>query len=181
MVALRKASAYSKKYARPYTRVSKKKSKNFIKTAVDKKIAKYNMGDNKSYNTGKYQTAIRIISKERIQIRDNALEAVRQSVSRQLESKIPKQYYFEVRVHPHHIMRENKMLTGAGADRMSSGMKHSYGKPSGRAALVKENQEIFVIYTNGDKNIKIAKEFLNSTKSKIPCATQIVVEKVVNK
>ena len=50
MVAIRKAGAYSKKYARPYTRVSKKKSKSFIKAVPQSKIVKFTLAGVASSN-----------------------------------------------------------------------------------------------------------------------------------
>ena len=73
MVALRKAGSYSKRYARPYTRVSKKKSKSFIKTVPQKKIVKFSMGNQKADNEGKFNTEVSLVSLERIQMRDNAI------------------------------------------------------------------------------------------------------------
>ncbi|HRZ85267.1 MAG TPA: 50S ribosomal protein L16 [Candidatus Paceibacterota bacterium] len=180
MASLRKAGAYSKRYARPYTRKSKRKSKNFIKAVPVQKINKFNMGKMKLYEERKFDTVIKVATTEKVQIRDNALEAARQYISRNLENKIPGQYYFEVRVYPHHILRENKMLTGAGADRMQTGMSASFGKAMGRAALLKQNQEIYLISTSGDKQIKIIKDIINSVKSKLPCKTKITQEKIKN-
>merc|ERR1712154_639749 len=45
-------------------------------------------------------------------------------------------YHIKMRAHPFHVLRANKMLSCAGADRLSSGMRHSYGKPIGVAARV---------------------------------------------
>ncbi len=173
MVTLRKAGSYSKRYARPYTRVSKKRTQNFIKSTPQSKVVKFNMGNVKGYSENKFNTIISLSSEERIQIRDNALEATRQAVARELDKNIPGQYYFEVRVYPHHIQRENKMLTGAGADRMQTGMTQSFGKSVGRAALVKKGQEIFLIATSGDKQIRFSRATLNSVKAKLPCKVKI--------
>lgn len=41
-----------------------------------------------------------------------------------------------IRVHPFHVLRINKMLTCAGADRLQTGMRGAYGKPYGVAARV---------------------------------------------
>ena len=60
-------------------------------------------------------------------------------------NSIMKEFYFEVKPYPHHMLRENKMLSGAGADRMQTGMAHSFGRTVGRAALVKKNQVIIII------------------------------------
>jgi len=87
-------------------------------------------------------------------------------------------YYFEVRVYPHHVLRENKMLTGAGADRMQTGMSASFGKSVGRAAIVKQNQEIYLVATSGDKQIRIAKDVISKVKAKLPCKTQLSIEKI---
>jgi len=52
-----------------------------------------------------------------------------------------------VRVYPHQCLREHSMLTGAGADRLSDGMRLSFGRPIGRAAVVKPGQLIMTLYT----------------------------------
>lgn len=183
MVTLRKAGAYSKRYARPYTRISKKRTKNFIKASPGNKISKFNMGPKRSYDENKYDTVIRVINQEKgiVQIRDNALEAARQSISRNLEKAIPGQFYFEVRVYPHHILRENKMLTGAGADRMQTGMSKAFGKTIGRAAMVKPNQEIYLIAVSGEKATQTVREMINIIKAKLPCKTKTLVEKTITK
>ncbi|MFA6022690.1 MAG: 50S ribosomal protein L16 [Candidatus Pacearchaeota archaeon] len=181
MVALRKAGAYSKRYARPYTRVSKKRTKNFIKASPGNKVSKFNMGPIKNFNNHKYDTVIHIINGENriVQIRDNALEAARQSLSRNMEIAIPNQFYFEVRAHPHHILRENKMLTGAGADRMQTGMSKAFGKTIGRAAMLKPGQEIYLIALSGEKSLHTVRLLIDSIKAKLPCKVKTVVEKIV--
>ncbi len=176
MPAIRKAGAYSKKYARAYTRTSKKRAKNFIKTVPQSKIPKFTSGSARKYQRGKFETIIKFTTKEPIQVRDNALEASRQSIARKLEKEIPNQYYFEVHVFPHHILRENKMLTGAGSDRMQTGMQKSFGKTIGRAAMIKPGEPIFIIATSGQKQIRLAKSLLKAVKAKIPGQSQIVIE-----
>jgi len=178
MASLRKAGAYSKKYARPYTRVSKKRTKNFIKTTPMKKTVKFHMGNIKDYGKGKFDILVKVISKEQIQIRDNAIESTRQTITRHLEKAIPGQFYFEIKIFPHHILRENKMLTGAGSDRMQTGMQKSFGKAIGRAALVKPGQMIFFVATSGQKQLKAVKEALSSVKPKLPCKIGVVIEQV---
>lgn len=177
MANLRKAGAYSKRYARPNTRVSKKRAKAYIKTILPSKLVKYNMGKIKEYNDGEFETIIRMISSEGVQIRDSSLEAVRQYLNRRLEKELPGNFYLEIRVYPHHILRENKMLTGAGADRMQSGMKHAFGKASGRAAMVKPGKDLFLIATTGENAVKIARASLKAAKPKLPCKTIITTKK----
>ena len=170
-MALRKASAYSKRKARPFTRNSKKRAKSYIKTVPNSKIVKFKMGDIKGFDKGEYPITLNVSSKENIQIRDNAIEAVRQYLNRFLQVKLGKEFYLEVKIYPHHILRENKMLTGAGADRMQTGMSKAFGKTGGRAALIKPNQLIYIIGVKTPKAETEARKLIKSVKSRMPCKT----------
>jgi large subunit ribosomal protein L10e len=173
-MALRKASAYTKKYARPFTRASKKRAKSYIKTVPNSKIVKYKMGDIKGYDNGEFPVKIGIISKENVQIRDNPIEAIRQYFNRFLQDKVGKEFYLEVKVVPHHILRENKMLTGAGADRMQTGMSRAFGKTMGRAAMVKKGQLMFILAVKTKKGEIEARKLIKSSKARLPCAVGTV-------
>jgi large subunit ribosomal protein L10e len=175
-MALRKASTYSKKFARPYTRNSRKKNRAYIKTIPQVKIAKYNLGDQKAYQLGKHKFFVRLLADEDIQIRDNALEAGRMHVHKVLEEKTPGQYFFVVKVHPHHLLRNNKTAAGAGADRMSTGMSHSFGTVEGRAALVKKGKQIFMVSCENEQAARVARAALETIRAKMPCATKISFE-----
>ena len=172
-MALRKAGAYSKRYARPYTRKSKKRAKSYIKTIPNSQIVKFKMGDTKGFDNGNYPIKIYIISKEKCQIRDNSIEAVRQYFNRFLQTKVGKEFYFEVKVYPHHILRENKMLTGAGADRMQTGMSRAFGKTTGRAALVKPDQTLFILGIKNPKSEVEARKLIKAIKSRLPCRVSV--------
>jgi len=175
-MGLRKASSYSRRYARPYTRKSSVKSKSYIKTIPPQKIVRFKMGSIKDYEDGKLKFILRLVSSESILIRDNAIESARQYVHKILEEKLLGQYYFEVRVYPHHILRENKMLTGAGADRMQTGMTLSFGVTMGRAAMIKAEQDIFLIATLNEKARSLSVKALEKIKAKLPCHARIVME-----
>ncbi|MFH1522152.1 MAG: 50S ribosomal protein L16 [archaeon] len=168
-MALRKASAYSKRYARPYTRVSKKRTKSYIKTVPNSKIVKFKMGDLKGFEAGDYPIQIHVISKENCQVRDNSIEAVRQFFNRFLQVKLGKDFYLEVKIYPHHILRENKMLTGAGADRMQTGMSRAFGKTIGRAALVKPDQVLYILGVKNPKAEVEARKLIRSIKARLAC------------
>lgn len=173
-MALRKASAYSKKKVTPYTRGSKKKSKSFIKTIPQSKIVKFKMGDLKGFEKNKYPLVLDVVSKEKIQIRDNAIEAIRQFLNRHLHDEIGKEWFLHVKIYPHHILRENKMLTGAGADRMQTGMSKAFGKTSGRSAVIKKGQTLFTIAVkNNPKQEQIARRLIRSVKARLPCSVSI--------
>jgi len=55
--------------------------------------------------------------------------------------------HIKLRVIPHHVLRENKQATGAGADRVSEGMRLAFGKAVGTAARVMKDQAVFTTYT----------------------------------
>jgi len=177
MASLRKASAYSKKKVRPYTRKSKIMGKSYIKQVPNNKIVKYNMGNIRAYNEGKFKNILKLVSKEKVQIRDNALESCRQLLNKSLEKKIPGRYYFEIKIFPHHILRNNKTAAGAGADRLSSGMKHSFGVIEGRAAIVSPGKEVFLVGVDNESDLRVARVAMSTVKSKLPCKTKLTLEK----
>ncbi|EFJ05197.1 hypothetical protein SELMODRAFT_137460, partial [Selaginella moellendorffii] len=45
-------------------------------------------------------------------------------------------FHLRVRVHPFHVLRINKMLSCAGADRLQTGMRGAFGNPQGTCARV---------------------------------------------
>jgi large subunit ribosomal protein L10e len=55
-----------------------------------------------------------------------------------------------VRVHPWHVLRINKMLSCAGADRLQQGMRGAFGKPVGKAARVAIGDILFSIRVNAN-------------------------------
>ena len=177
-MGLRKASAYSKKKVRPYTRKSSVKSKAFIKAVPQNKIVKFNMGNAKDFAANKYKYNIRMVAEEKAQIRDNALEACRMAINKNLDLKIPGNYYFRVKVFPHHILRENKIASGAGADRLSSGMSRAFGVTIGRAALIRPGKELFVVSCPDENSARVARDALIKIKAKIPCKNRVIFEKI---
>jgi len=173
-MALRKASSYSKKKVRPYTRKSAKRKKAFIKAIPQNKIVKFNMGNNKV----KKKYVVKLIADEKIQIRDNSLESCRTSINKAMDKASPGNYYFIIKVFPHHILRENKIAAGAGADRLSSGMRHSFGVTMGRAAIVNRGKELFVVYCPDEASARAAKRTMEKVKPKVPCKSRIVFQKI---
>ena len=114
---------------------------------------------------------------EQCQIRHIALESARISANRYLAKKIPQNaYHLKIRVFPHNIIRENKIATGAGADRISDGMRHAFGKPVGTAARVKADQEIMTLETT-QANLAHAKLALRRAAVKLPSPCYIDIER----
>lgn len=178
MAAIRKANAYSKRKVVPFTRVSKRRQKSFIKVVPPQKIVKFEMGKVSQFKKGKFPHILKVLSTENVQIRHNALEACRQYINKKIDKETGGQYMFKVVPFPHHIQRENKMLTGAGADRMQTGMQLAFGKSMGKAAIIKENSEIFVLGLPNPKAVTFARKTIKQVKSKLPGKVRIDYEQL---
>lgn len=178
MASLRKANAYSKRKVTPFTRVSKRRQKSFIKVVPPQKIVKFNMGNLSLVSNGKLPFQLTLITDEAVQIRHNALEACRQYVNKKIDKELSGQYFFKIIPFPHHIQRENKMLTGAGADRMQTGMQLSFGKSVGKAAIMKKGGRILVLNLPNQKAVSFARKTLHQIKAKLPCKTKILLEEI---
>lgn len=124
-----------------------------------------------------YSVTLLLVTNERAQMRAQALEAARIAGNRHLEKHIGKNnYFFRVRVVPHHILRENKQATGAGADRVSQGMRRAFGTNVGYAARVETEQAVFECRTMPEF-VKHAKEAMWKSAMKLPTPCRIVVSK----
>jgi len=152
----------------PYTRVSRSKKYNYIPGAKPTNVRLFHMGNlQKNPQEWKYEGAL--IAKEPHQIRDNAIEALRIMLNKYLEATLGKQrYLFLIRKYPHHVWRENPMATGAGADRISQGMRLSFGRPKGRAVQIHEGEKLLSIYFDDLSKAKDIKEYLRIARSKLP-------------
>jgi len=150
----------------PYTR------KEFVKGFPQPKITKFTMGD----PNAKFEYEARLIALEKAQIRHNALEAARVATNRLLMEKLSNNYLLQVHPYPHIILRENKMIFGAHADRLQDGMRRAFGKPIGTAARVLPNQTIITVKVNAD-GVEVAKEALKRGSAKLPIPCRIIIEK----
>jgi len=164
-----RAKNYREVKGRPYTR------KEYIRGSPPPKISKFTMGDTKA--TFPFQALL--IASEEAQIRHNALEAARVASNRVLLNKLGNAYVLRVVTYPHTILRENKMIFGAHADRLQDGMRKAFGKPVGAAARVRVGQPIIEIGVN-ENAIEVAKEALKLGQDKLPIPCRIVIEKVPN-
>lgn len=172
MPGLRKGHCYSK-VKRSYTRKSKFKGKDYVKAIPAIKIVRFDIGDvNK-----KFTHKVSLVSLQDIQIRDNALESCRQIVNRNLTDSIGTNYYFQIKAYPHHVLRENKMITGAGADRMQTGMQLAFGRAIGIAAQLRKGKELFSVRVN-EESVEKAKDALSKATPRLPGRYNISVEKI---
>ncbi|MFO7710829.1 MAG: 50S ribosomal protein L16 [Candidatus Woesearchaeota archaeon] len=168
MAKLRKFCAY-RRLERPFTRISKFRNKAFVRARPHSKVIKYTMGDQKR----EFQHTILLKSLDNMQVRHNSIESARLTANRTLEKQIGRtNFFFKMRIYPHHILRENPLASGAGADRMSTGMKKAFGKPVGVAAQISEDQIIAELKV--DKNhLPIARKALKRFTYKLPLKTRL--------
>ena len=173
-MALRPGRCYNKPYKKPYTRVAiRVPKKSYVKGVPQPKIFHFEMG-----TQGDYPLAFHLVMDRNTAIRSNALESARVTCHKYLSKKLGTQNYFlKIRVVPYHVLRENPLATGAGADRFSQGMRKAFGKPIGVAALVKKNQKIISVYVQEGKE-KEAKEALRRAAMKLPGSPRIVKEEL---
>ena len=136
------------------------------------KIVHYDMGN----LTAQFPVKVSLIADESCQLRDGALEAGRITANRLLVKKVGvPNFHMKLRIHPFQVIRENKQATGAGADRVSQGMRQAYGKPVGVSAKAKAGQKIFTISVNKE-NFLIAKDALRRCGHKLSTPIRIVVD-----
>lgn len=162
-----RARNYRAVKGQPYTR------KKFIKGFPPPKITKFTMGDTKT----RFEYEAKLVALEKAQIRHNALEAARIATNRLLNKNLSESYCLRILPYPHTILRENKMIFGAHADRLQDGMRRAFGKPIGTAARIKSNQTIMTVNVNAD-GIEVAKKALKRGGTKLPIPCRIVIEKV---
>ncbi len=171
-MGLRPGRCYRKLH-RPYTRQSRRKPrKGYVKGVPGSRIRRFNIGD----INGSYDNVVYLVADDSVNIRHNALEASRMSAVGYMEKKSGKgNWFFRIRVYPHHVMRENPLATGAGADRFQQGMRQSFGKPIGLAARVFSGQIIAEFWCKS-QHVQNAKEALRRMKNKLPLKCKISVD-----
>jgi large subunit ribosomal protein L10e len=162
------ASMYREISKPPYTR------REYITGIPGSKIAQHKMG-NRDADPEDYPVQISLVTEEECQIRHGALEASRLSANRHMIKELGEgNYKMILRKFPHHVIRENKQATGAGADRVSNGMRQSFGKVVGTAARIQRGDRIFTAYCEIE-DAAVVKDALRRAYNKIspPCRVKV--------
>jgi len=147
--------------------------KEYIPGVPMPKITKFTMGN----PNNDYDYELRLVSSEIGQIRHNALEAARVLALKYLTKKLASEtnFYLVVTKYPHHVLRENKMMAFAGADRLQDGMRLSFGKPIGTAARIERLGDLIMFVKVKKEHVEIAKQALKMAQSKISIRTKIEI------
>ena len=136
------------------------------------RITQFDLGD----KNGNFNMKVSLVAEERVQIIHNALEACRVAANRVLIKNCGSAgYHLKVRVYPHEVLRENKQASGAGADRVSQGMRQSFGKAIGTAARVEVGQAIMTVRVTPER-FQFVKEAFRKANTKLPIPTRLVIE-----
>merc|ERR1712141_409735 len=145
----------------------------FCRGVPDPKIRIYDLGRKKA-NVQDFPFCLHMVSDELEQLSSEALEAARICANKYMVKFCGKDaFHLRIRVHPFHVVRINKMLSCAGADRLQTGMRGAYGKPQGLTARVDIGQILISIRTK-PQNIAHAKEALRRAKFKFPGRQKLV-------
>jgi large subunit ribosomal protein L10e len=135
------------------------------------RISQWDIGDLRT----KFPVKLHLLAEEQCQIRHIALEAARISANRYIAKKAGNAYHLKLRVFPHNVLRENKIATGAGADRISEGMRAAFGGAVGLAARVHPGMKILTIETTPE-HVADAKEALRKAGAKLPTPWRLEIE-----
>ena len=163
----RKPASMYRRRERPYTR------RKYMGGVPGSKVVHYDMGN----LTAEFPVTLTLLAKEPCQIRHSALESARVAANRYLMKSVGRMnFHMKLRIYPHHVIRENKQATGAGADRVSSGMRHAFGKAVGTAARVEADQKVFSVSV-APQNVIRAKNALKRAGHKLPTPVQIIVDR----
>eukprot|EP00275_Glaucocystis_incrassata_P000893 EC121048.1.p1 GENE.EC121048.1~~EC121048.1.p1 ORF type:complete len:168 (+),score=15.61 EC121048.1:73-576(+) len=119
----------------------------FCRGVPDAQIRIYDVGRKKA-NVYEFPFCVHLVSMEKENLSSEALEAARIACNKYVVKFAGKDnFHMRVRVHPWHVLRINKMLSCAGADRLHTGMRGAFGKPTGTCARVQIGQVILSVRT----------------------------------
>ena len=161
---------YRKGNGQPYTR------KKYIKGKPQIKIAKFEGGQK-----GDYYFSVQLLINEKMQLTHMAIESTRLTANKTLEKATGESGYFsKLRIYPHVLLRENKMIAAAGADRLQEGMRRAFGKAVSLAARVKRGQCIMELQVKKE-HVEAAQNALKLACVKLPGTPTIRVVPLTKK
>lgn len=169
-MARRPARCYRYQKNKPYPK------SRYNRAVPDSKIRIYDLGKKKA-TVDEFPLCVHLVSNELEQLSSEALEAARICANKYITKTVGREaFHLRVRVHPFHVLRINKMLSCAGADRLQQGMRGAWGKPHGLAARVAIGQIIFSVRCK-DVNKPVVIEGLRRARYKFPGQQKIILSK----
>jgi len=163
----RPARCYRYQQGKPYIK------SRYCRGVPDPKIRIFDLG-RKNATVHEFPSCFHLVSDEKEQLSSEALEASRIVVNKYMTNLTGKDgFHARIRAHPYHVLRINKMLSCAGADRLQTGMRGAYGKPQGTVARVDIGQ-ILISVRCKTRDIPHAKEALRRARYKFPGRQKLV-------
>ncbi|MEE9376433.1 MAG: 50S ribosomal protein L16 [Candidatus Lokiarchaeia archaeon] len=166
---------YSKWSRRPYQyKRSSNRRREYARGGAQSKIVRF-WGGAKSVPWEDWELVVGLKVNSQIQISSNALEAIRITINGVLSRKLGRlNYRLRIRPKPFQKYRENRMLAFAGADRVQSGMRNSFGRSTGVCARVRAGQ-IVVDVGCYLRNLPLVRDRLRIASMKVSSSCQIVI------
>merc|ERR1711907_469307 len=148
----------------------------FNRGVPDPKLRIYDVGKKKApYD--RFSSCVHLVCYEKEQITSEALEASRIACNKYMAVNCGKEnFHMRIRVHPWHVVRINKMLSCAGADRLQQGMRGAFGKALCKSARVNIGSILLSLRTPPEK-VDFAREALRRAKFKFPGRQKIFVSR----
>ena len=167
---------YSKWSRRPFQhKRSSNHRREYARGGAQSKIVRF-WGGSKETPWEDFDLVVGLKVKNQSQISSNTLEAIRITINGVLTRKLGRQNYrLRIRPKPFQKYRENRMLAFAGADRVQSGMRNSFGRSTGVCARVKAGQIIVDVGTSL-RDLPLVRDRLRVANMKIssPCQTVVL-------
>ena len=145
-------------------------NKKFAPGAPNPKVARFTTGKSRP----DYDYLFKLVSDGRVQVRHNALEAARVAASKKVALLGEENFFLKVVTYPHLVLRENKMIATAGADRLQEGMRKAFGKPIGLAARVEIGSTVLELSVKAE-NMDKAKDAMWAASTKLPMKSHVEV------
>ncbi|CAF2139129.1 unnamed protein product, partial [Brassica rapa] len=148
----------------------------YCRGVPDPKIRIYDVGMKKK-GVDEFPFCVHLVSWEKENVSSEALEAARIACNKYMVKSAGKDaFHLRIRVHPFHVLRINKMLSCAGADRLQTGMRGAFGKALGTCARVAIGQVLLSVRCK-DNHGAHAQEALRRAKFKFPGRQKIIVSR----
>lgn len=114
---------------------------------------------------------------EKVRILSKPLEALRRKLQKVGKEIGQKAYFFKIFTYPHLICRHHKLIAGvAGADRLSSGMRKSFGKQLTRSTSLLPSGTKIVYFAHNSVNQSKVKTKFKKCFSGISCKIKFMDE-----
>ncbi|CAH2066424.1 unnamed protein product [Thlaspi arvense] len=166
----RPARCYRQIKGKPYPK------SRYCRGVPDPKIRIYDVGMKKK-GVDEFPFCVHLVSWEKENVSSEALEAARIACNKYMVKSAGKDaFHLRIRVHPFHVLRINKMLSCAGADRLQTGMRGAFGKALGTCARVAIGQVLLSVRCK-DNHGAHAQEALRRAKFKFPGRQKIIVSR----